>query len=200
MKLFARNVRRIPRLLNRWYNVNGWPKYGWFRNSQSERAVSAKLPSRCDRYRLQPATKTQMHRFLRVSLKSNFGHYSYSNYRKPRAPPASSPYLTFYCRGCWRMKPWKLVLESCSIWICRFTYGNWAFLPRPSKIFRNIIVQTTRPRILSPRSHLTAKRISLEIFRTPPSSSIFLEKCYSKKEIFIHSFLILTVFKYNISS
>lgn len=31
-----------------------------------------------------PTMKTQMHRFLRVSLKSNFGHYSYSNYRKPR--------------------------------------------------------------------------------------------------------------------
>lgn len=31
---------------------------------------------------------------------------------------------------------------------------------------------------LSPRSHLMAKRISLEIFRT---SSIFLEHCYSKR-------------------
>lgn len=96
--------------------------------SQSERAVSAKLPIPSDRYWLQSYNEgpdasfplwNRISPIIVIRITENL-----------EVSPPSAPYLTFYCRGCWRMNPWKLVLEIRGIWICRFTYGNWGFPPR----------------------------------------------------------------------
>lgn len=129
-----------------------------------------------------PTMKTQMHRFLRVSLKSNFGHYSYSNYRKPRG-------FSSLCSVFNVLLPRLLANEAVETgtwnpWYLNLSIYLWKLgLPSPTKEedFRKYYRPNYSFKSLSPGSHLMAKRISLEIFRT--SSSIFLEECYSRRNI-----------------